>query len=65
MVKRSDILDDYDVRLLKSAREMICAVYEYHYGNAKMRCQVGRLETILTRLDSLIQMENSARDSVK
>ncbi|MCQ2078167.1 MAG: hypothetical protein MJZ20_14260 [Bacteroidaceae bacterium] len=58
-------LDDYDVKLLKTAREMICAVYEYNHGDVKLQRQVGRLETILTRLDSLIQMENGTRDSVK
>lgn len=54
-------LDDYDVKLLKSAREMICAVYEYNHGDTNLQRQVGRLETILTRLDALLQMETQSR----
>lgn len=46
-------LTEYDLELLREARELIFKVYEYHYGDSKMRKEICRLETILNKIESL------------
>lgn len=53
-------LGDYDIKLLTTAREMIYEVYKYNHGDIKLQRQIGRLEAILTRLDSLIAIESNS-----
>ena len=46
-------LGEYDLKLLEEARQLIFKVYEYHYGDSQMRKQISRLETIISKIDSL------------
>ena len=48
-------LDKYDKEQLLKAKEFINKVYEYHYGDSYMRKEIKRLETIISKLDFLIQ----------
>lgn len=43
----------YDQEQLEAARKLLLKVYEYHYGDSHMRKQLGRLETIINKLDEL------------
>lgn len=50
-------LDEFDIELLQKAKTNIIKVYEYHYGDSYMRREIKRLETILNKIDMLIQQE--------
>lgn len=50
-------LDEYDKRMLKEARDTIYAVYEFHYGDSYMRSEVQRLETIINKIDFLLDLK--------
>lgn len=52
-----DRIDEYDRLKLREARAIIDKVYEYNYGDWRVRGQVKRLETILKKLDDLIGEE--------
>lgn len=53
--KKKDIhLTEYDLVQLKKARKEINQIYEYHYGDSRMRKELNRLETIIEKLDYLI-----------
>ena len=43
----------YDLRLLEEARKNILKVYEYHYGDSYMRKEIKRLETIISKIETL------------
>ena len=47
-----DTLDEYDRTTLKEARQRIMVVYEYNYG---ANCVTRRLETIIKKIDYLIE----------
>ena len=49
-------LGEYDKKKLKEARDIIEKVYCYHYGDSYMRKEITRLETILAKIDYLIQL---------
>lgn len=55
MARNLHKLDEYDKEQLSKAKSLICKVYEYHYGDYCMRNEIKRLETILSKLDFLIQ----------
>lgn len=48
-------LEEYDRQQLLKAKDLINKVYTYHYGDSYMRKEIKRLETILSKLDFLIQ----------
>ena len=47
--------DEYDREKLWKARQLILEVYEYNDGTNKMRNEVKRLETIISKIDYLIK----------
>lgn len=55
MVRYLHKLGEYDKEQLLKARALICNVYEHHYGDSYMRKETERFETIISKLDSLIQ----------
>lgn len=54
--RRYHELGEYDKQKLLEAREKILKVYEYHSGDSYMKKETKRLETIITKLDYLIQL---------
>lgn len=48
-------LEEYDKQQLVEAKRLINIVYTYHYGDSYMRKEIKRLETILFKIDYLIQ----------
>lgn len=55
MEMRKHKLDAYDKEKLEKARDLIQRVYEYHYGDSYMTSETKRLETILSKLEYLIE----------
>ena len=53
--RRYHELGEYDKQKLLEAREIILKVYEYHSGDSYMRNETKRLETIIAKIDYLIQ----------
>lgn len=47
-------LEKYDIEQLKKARKLVMEVFTYHYGDSYMKSEIKRLETIITKLDCLI-----------
>lgn len=47
-------IEEFDVRKLQEARKLICEVYEYYYGAPRMGKEVRRLETIMNKIDFLL-----------
>ena len=52
-------LDNYDKEKLEEARQLIMDVYEYHYGDSYMKSEINRLETIITKIDYLLNKYTS------
>ena len=48
--------EQYDHELLEEARKLLLKVYEYHYGDSKMKSKINRLETIICKLGILQNM---------
>lgn len=48
-------LEEYDKQKLLEAKRLINIVYTYHYGDSYMRKEIKRLETIMLKLDYLIE----------
>ena len=46
-------LCEYDLELIEKARKLLFQVYEYHYGDSYMQKEVRRLETIISKINSL------------
>lgn len=46
-------LGEYDLKMLEQAKQLVLKVYEYHYGDSYMRKEIRRLETIISKIDSL------------
>ena len=53
-MKKYRDFDKYDHDLLEKARRLIMKVYEYNYGDPKMKSKVKRLETIINKLEELL-----------
>ena len=53
-------LEEYDLRLLREARQKITTVYNYHYSAPRSRGVIKRLETILAKIDRLIKESEAA-----
>ena len=51
-------LDEYDKEQLKKAKDLIEKIYNYHYGDSYMRSEIKRLETILSKIEHLINTIN-------
>jgi hypothetical protein len=51
---RKSYFDPYDLEHIEKAKQLITKVYEYHYGDSKMRGEVRRLETIIAKIDFLL-----------
>ena len=49
------LIEEYDLIKLREARKLINEVYNYYYGFNPLRSQNKRLETILSKLDYLIE----------
>ena len=49
------MLDEYDKLLLKEAKEKINKVYEYNYGAPCASKELKKLETIIRKLNLLIE----------
>lgn len=47
-------LGEYDKMQLLEAKKLINKVYDYHYGDSIMRNEIKRLETIISKIQSLI-----------
>lgn len=54
-------IEEYDLQKLRKARRLIDEVYNYYYGFNPTRSQYKRLETILSKLDYLIE-SNERKD---
>lgn len=50
-------IGEYDKNLLQEAEDKVMRVYTYHYGDSKMRTPIRRLETILKKIDQLLNEE--------
>ena len=48
------IFDEYDRIKLGKARKLITEVYEYNYGAPRSGSEIKKLETIIHKLDALI-----------
>lgn len=48
-------LDEYDIKQLQKAKAIIEKIYFYHYGDSYMQCEIKRLETILNKINFLIE----------
>ena len=48
-------LEPYDQELLEKAKRLIEKVYVYHYGDSFMRSELGRLKTIISKIEALQQ----------
>ena len=46
-------LDEYDIDLMEKAKQLLIKVYEYHYGDSYMRKEIKRLETIISKIETL------------
>lgn len=44
---------EYDQQQLEAAKKLLVKVYTYHYGDSYMRKELGRLETIIKKLEAL------------
>ena len=49
--------EQYDRERLEEARQLLCKVYEYYYGDPKTKCKAKRLCTIIRKLDSLLKID--------
>lgn len=52
-----DKFEEYDLRKLREALSLLEQVYGYYYGFAPMRKKNNRLETIIKKLESLLNMD--------
>lgn len=57
-MKNADF-DEYDRRQLQEARKILLRVYEANYKATGMFAKEGRLETILAKLDSLLDVPDT------
>ena len=48
-------LQEYDFKALREARQRIMVVYNYHYGAPNASRVVKRIETILDKIDYLLE----------
>ena len=51
----------FDIDKLKTAKDNIQSVYEFYYGSTKDKKFVSRLDTILKKLDEVIDYAESER----
>lgn len=52
-------LEECDLRALREARQRIMVVYKYHYGAPRASGVIKRIETILNKIDRLIEESES------
>ena len=57
------VFGEYDLEQLAKARKHLQKVYDYHYGDSYMRKELGRLETIITKLDELQNIGKAALEA--
>lgn len=50
---RKHDFDQYDQDQFEKAKQLLMKVYEYHYGDSKIRNKIKRLETIIAKLETL------------
>ena len=51
------VLEEYDIKKLVEARNLVKYVYEYYWGAPGYRGKVKRLETILRKLNELLTQQ--------
>ena len=47
------VFGEYDLQQLEQAKKLLSKVYEYHYGDSYMRKELGRLKTVINKLEDL------------
>lgn len=47
-------LEEYDIQMLREAKRQIMKVYNYHYGARRSGPVIRRIETVLNKLDALM-----------
>lgn len=45
--------DQYDVDRMEEAKQLLMRIYDYHFGDSKMRNEIKRLETIIEKIQYL------------
>lgn len=48
-------IEEFDLQKLQKAKKLIIEVYEYYYGAPRMGKEVRRLETIMNKIDYLLE----------
>ena len=48
-------IEEYDRTALKEAKQRIMVVYNYHYGAPRAWSMIRRIETIIKKIDYLIE----------
>lgn len=51
------IFEEYDLDKMKKAKRLLIEVYEYYYGAPGMASKVKRLETIISKIETLQNMK--------
>ena len=46
-------LSNYDMEMLEEASRLLIKVYEYNYGNPRLKRLINRLATIIEKLETL------------
>lgn len=54
-------LEEYDLDQMEKAKQLLMKVYTYHYGDSKMRSQIKRLETIISKIEILQNLGGTRR----
>jgi len=54
--------EEYDIRLLREANDILCKVEGCNFGDPRRRQQVKRLSTIIKKLEELIEYKAEYRD---
>ena len=49
-------LEEYDRERIEEAISALSKVYDYHYGDSKMRKELKRIETIIKKLEELKEL---------
>lgn len=57
--ERRKMFGEYDKRKLVAARDLIEQVHDFHFGVPGMSGKLKRLETLMKKLDALIEEEES------
>ena len=59
------VFDEYDKSKLEKAKKLVTEVYEYNYGAPYSGKETKKLETIIRKLDLLIEKEGEKIENEK